>query len=148
MTCGEACTKNPRQILKKGSLELKSQNYLFIAPTFILRSLQYLIAYKIGGCAEYFFRAASVQELKDAVRLAREKGLKVFVLGGGTNLLIGDEGVRGLVLRPFLYWLGELYYQKRDFLAAIGWYRKFLEEPGSFGMSQHNQAFYNINCSS
>ena len=35
---------------------LKSQNYLFIAPTFILRSLQYLIAYKIGGFTPFLFR--------------------------------------------------------------------------------------------
>jgi len=43
-----------------------------------------------------------------------------------------------------LYWLGELFYQKRDFPSSISWYRKFLEEPGSFALTQHNQAFYNI----
>jgi len=40
----------------RNEAQLKSQNYLFITPTFILRSLQYLIAYKIGGLTPFFFR--------------------------------------------------------------------------------------------
>ena len=42
------------------------------------------------------------------------------------------------------YWLAEAYYQKKDFGNSIAWYRKFLEEPGSRGVAQHNDAFYNI----
>ena len=42
------------------------------------------------------------------------------------------------------YWIAESHYQKRDFPLAITWYRKFLEEPGSFNLPHHNDAYYNI----
>lgn len=56
--------------------------------------------YKIGGPARYFFQAKSVQELKEAIRWAKLKKQKIFILGGGTNLLFSDDGFRGLVLKP------------------------------------------------
>ncbi|MBK6951423.1 MAG: tetratricopeptide repeat protein [Crocinitomicaceae bacterium] len=43
-----------------------------------------------------------------------------------------------------MYWIGESYYRKQEFGNAITWYRKFLEEPGGFGLQQHNDAYYNI----
>lgn len=43
-----------------------------------------------------------------------------------------------------MYWIGESYYRKQEFANGIIWYRKFLEEPGSFGLPQHNDAYYNI----
>lgn len=58
------------------------------------------MAYKIGGRARYFFEAKSIAVLMGALRIAKEKKLKVFVLGGGTNLLVHDGGFKGLVVRP------------------------------------------------
>ncbi len=54
----------------------------------------------VGGPARYFFRASSADELQDALTWARAAGLPVLVLGGGSNLVIGDEGFPGLVLQP------------------------------------------------
>ena len=59
-----------------------------------------LTSYKIGGPARYFFEAKNQDELKLAVEEAKKRNLEFFVLGGGTNLLIGDEGFPGLVLKP------------------------------------------------
>jgi UDP-N-acetylmuramate dehydrogenase len=53
----------------------------------------------IGGPARFFFRAESVDELRDALRWAREEGQSVFMLGGGSNLLISDSGFDGLVIQ-------------------------------------------------
>ena len=53
----------------------------------------------IGGPARYFFRAESVDELRDALRWARDEGQTVFILGGGSNLLISDSGFQGLVVQ-------------------------------------------------
>lgn len=55
--------------------------------------------FKIGGPADLFYEARSVSELVDAVKTARKLGVAVFVLGGGSNILIGDRGIRGLVIR-------------------------------------------------
>src|SRR3989338_3034282 len=57
-------------------------------------------SYKIGGPARYFFEARNLGELDSAVREARKKNLPIFVLGGGTNLLVSDEGFDGLALKP------------------------------------------------
>jgi UDP-N-acetylmuramate dehydrogenase len=53
----------------------------------------------IGGPARWFIEAASEAEIADAVSWAREHSLPLFVLGGGSNLLVSDAGFAGLVLR-------------------------------------------------
>ena len=54
---------------------------------------------RIGGPADYFVRARSEDDLVGAVGVAREAELPTFILGGGTNLLIADGGIRGVVLQ-------------------------------------------------
>ena len=53
----------------------------------------------IGGPARWFVEAASEEEIVEAAAWARERGLALFVLGGGSNLLVSDAGFDGLVLR-------------------------------------------------
>lgn len=54
---------------------------------------------RVGGAAEYGLRAASAEQVTAGLAWARERGLAVRVIGGGSNLLIADEGVAGLVIR-------------------------------------------------
>ncbi len=53
----------------------------------------------VGGAAQYLVTATTEAEVIDALRWAHERGLPVHVLGGGSNLVVSDSGVRGLVLR-------------------------------------------------
>lgn len=55
--------------------------------------------FKIGGPADVFFEATSADALANAVRAAREEKIPYFVLGLGANVLIGDRGFRGLLIR-------------------------------------------------
>jgi UDP-N-acetylmuramate dehydrogenase len=55
--------------------------------------------FKIGGPADLFFEATTADALARAVLAAREHGVPYFVLGLGANVLIGDKGFRGLVIR-------------------------------------------------
>lgn len=55
-------------------------------------------SFRIGGPAELLAAPADAEELVRVFRAARESGIPVFVLGGGANLLVGDRGMRGLVL--------------------------------------------------
>jgi UDP-N-acetylmuramate dehydrogenase len=55
--------------------------------------------FKIGGPADLYFEARSADELARAVSIAREHNVPYFVLGLGANILIGDRGFRGLVIR-------------------------------------------------
>ena len=56
--------------------------------------------FKVGGPAEWFLETTSADEIVDALRMAHRSGVTVTLLGGGSNVLIGDRGVSGLVIRP------------------------------------------------
>ncbi len=53
----------------------------------------------IGGQARYFAEATSSEVLRGGVAWAKSQGLPLFVLGGGSNILVADDGFPGLVLR-------------------------------------------------
>ncbi|OQY85266.1 MAG: UDP-N-acetylenolpyruvoylglucosamine reductase, partial [Chloroflexi bacterium UTCFX4] len=55
--------------------------------------------FRIGGPAEYFTRVNSRAELTQAVRWGRARELEIFILGNGSNILVSDAGVRGLVIK-------------------------------------------------
>jgi UDP-N-acetylmuramate dehydrogenase len=54
---------------------------------------------ELGGAAEWFVDARTTAELCDALRWATERRLPVTVLGGGSNVVVADAGVPGLVVR-------------------------------------------------
>ena len=58
-----------------------------------------MTTFRIGGPADYLYRARSARELESALRTARDLELPVFLLGSGANILVGDGGFRGLVIR-------------------------------------------------
>jgi UDP-N-acetylmuramate dehydrogenase len=62
------------------------------------RSLAALTTLGIGGPAQYFVSASDRGELLEALSWARAHGVELRVLGGGSNLLISDQGVPGLVV--------------------------------------------------
>lgn len=55
--------------------------------------------FRIGGPADLFYDAVTAPALADAVLAARELGVPYFVLGLGANILVGDRGFRGLIIR-------------------------------------------------
>jgi UDP-N-acetylmuramate dehydrogenase len=59
-----------------------------------------LTTFKVGGPADVLFEPANSDELQRALAIARAAGQPVTMLGGGSNVLVSDHGVRGLVLRP------------------------------------------------
>ena len=59
-----------------------------------------LTTLKVGGPARYFARPESVEELKAAFERAYREELPVFVLGGGSNVVISDDGFDGVVIQP------------------------------------------------
>lgn len=55
--------------------------------------------FRIGGPADVMYDATSADDLAEAVHLARATGTNHFVLGLGANILVGDKGFRGVVIR-------------------------------------------------
>ena len=62
-------------------------------------ALTALTTFRIGGLADWMLETRDPDDLVAAVRATRAMGLPLTVLGGGSNVLVGDAGVRGLVLR-------------------------------------------------
>ena len=62
-------------------------------------SLSKYTSFKIGGAAKYFCVAENNDEIKEALEFAEENKLKIFILGGGSNLLISDKGFDGIVIK-------------------------------------------------
>jgi UDP-N-acetylmuramate dehydrogenase len=71
-----------------------------------------LTTFKVGGPAEWYFEARSSDEVVTAIRIAREHDVAITMLGGGSNVLIADAGIRGLVVR----WRGGEIIQLGDSL--------------------------------
>jgi UDP-N-acetylmuramate dehydrogenase len=58
-----------------------------------------LTTLQVGGAARYFAEAASEDAVREAVQFSKEKHLPLFILGGGSNLVVADSGWPGLVLK-------------------------------------------------
>ena len=54
---------------------------------------------KIGGPAEYFYVASTTSEVLKAVSTAKTAKIRFLILGGGSNVVISDRGIKGLVVR-------------------------------------------------
>jgi UDP-N-acetylmuramate dehydrogenase len=54
---------------------------------------------RVGGAARFYLYATTEEEVVDSIKWAGEREIDVFVLGGGSNLLVGDAGFSGLVIK-------------------------------------------------
>jgi UDP-N-acetylmuramate dehydrogenase len=79
---------------------------------------------QVGGSAHYFVDAQTETEVKNALDFASQRRLPLFVLGGGSNLVVADEGWPGLVLKISLLGI-EFEFEKDNMLfyagAGHGW---------------------------
>lgn len=62
-------------------------------------SLAPFTTFKIGGPAKFFLRAKSVRDVLQGMHMAKESAIPVFILGGGSDILIHDQGFKGLVIK-------------------------------------------------
>ena len=57
------------------------------------------VSFKIGGVADFFVKAETIEDIKNAIEFAKNKNIEFFILGNGSNLLVTDKGIRGLVIK-------------------------------------------------
>jgi len=73
----------------------------------------------VGGRAEYFCEVATLAELRDVLSWAKTESHPITILAGGSNILVRDGGVRGLVIRP--QFLGVTYTgEGNEVFATVG----------------------------
>ncbi|MDY6902199.1 MAG: UDP-N-acetylmuramate dehydrogenase [Cyanobacteriota bacterium] len=90
-------TTNQKEMKVEGNIEGISLNGndCIIKPQV---SLSAYTSYRVGGPAEWYVAPRSLKSLEASVRYAKENDLSITVLGAGSNLLIGDSGIPGLVI--------------------------------------------------
>ena len=57
--------------------------------------------FRIGGPADYFLLPSSSEEVKGILEICKEESLQYFILGNGSNLLVSDEGYRGVIIQLY-----------------------------------------------
>lgn len=55
--------------------------------------------FRVGGNADYFVVPKTEEEVKNIVSLCKSEGMPYFILGNGSNLLVGDKGYRGVIIQ-------------------------------------------------
>tara|TARA_B100000963_G_scaffold361804_1_gene399779 strand:- start:3575 stop:4480 length:906 start_codon:yes stop_codon:yes gene_type:complete len=81
---------------------MKLENYFFnkFGDNFIENvSLSNYSWFKLGGNAEYFFKAKNIEQLNEFLKEAKKNNLKTTILGAGSNTLFRDNGVSGVVIK-------------------------------------------------
>ncbi len=68
--------------------------------------------FRIGGPARFFVSVKNIVDLTDALLFAQQRSLPIFILGGGSNILMSDEGFDGLVIRIEI--AGVTFAEKED----------------------------------
>ena len=55
--------------------------------------------FRIGGCADYYVQPSSIEELQSLIRFLNKSDIEYCVIGNGSNLLVSDKGIRGVVIQ-------------------------------------------------
>ena len=84
-------------------------------------SLAPFTTFKVGGPARYFADCGNELEVRDAVAYAEEHSLPLFVLGGGSNLVVSDQGWPGLVLKVSIQGIGQMPPNVFSAGAGVDW---------------------------
>ena len=69
-----------------------------IGPVRLDEPLSRHVTFGVGGPADVFFAATTEDQFRGAYALAKQHGVPVFIFGSGSNILVGDRGIRGLVI--------------------------------------------------
>ena len=59
-------------------------------------------SFKIGGPAEIYIKITSIEELQNVLEFAKKENVKITILGNGSNVLVSDKGINGIVIKTNL----------------------------------------------
>ena len=85
-----------KQIIKESNIQELEKNILYN------ESMSKHTSFKIGGDAEVFIKATSIETIKQAIDIANKNNIPLHIIGNGSNVLVRDEGIQGIVLKPQL----------------------------------------------
>lgn len=59
------------------------------------------ITFRVGGTADYYVTPHSIEEVRQTILLLKENNMPYYILGNGSNVLIGDNGYRGVIIKIY-----------------------------------------------
>lgn len=59
-------------------------------------------SFKTGGNADFFIKPTNIQEIEDLIEISKQNSIPLTIIGNGTNLLVRDKGIRGMVVKADL----------------------------------------------
>lgn len=81
--------------------EIYNELIKFINPSNIKmqESMKKHTSFKIGGNADFFVRTETIDEIKNILEFVNKNNINYFVIGNGSNILVTDKGIRGIVIK-------------------------------------------------
>ncbi len=76
--------------------------------------------YGLGGPADYFISPKTTEQLKEVVKRCNENEIRIYVMGFGSNLLIGDDGLRAAVIKLEAEQFAQIKYDDQEVTAGAG----------------------------
>ncbi len=76
-------------------------------------------SFKIGGNADILVSASTIEEVRNVVNFATKNDIPIYIMGNGSNILVKDEGIRGIVLKNNLEEL-EFLEEKEKVVIKVG----------------------------
>ena len=76
--------------------------------------------YGLGGPADYFIRPKTTKQLQQVIRRCNENGIRIYVMGFGSNLLISDEGLRAAVIKLEAEQFAQIQFDGQEVTAWAG----------------------------
>ena len=83
-------------------------------------------SFKIGGEADIFVKANTIEDIKHTIQVAKSNNVPIYILGNGSNLLVKDEGVRGVVLNVRLKGI-QIEKKEKEIVVKVGAGVKIIE---------------------
>lgn len=77
-------------------------------------------SFRIGGEAEIFAKAKTTQQIKTVLEISKSNNIPLNIIGNGSNLLVKDEGVKGIVLRIDLEYLNIEEKENNKVIVTVG----------------------------
>ena len=76
-------------------------------------------SFKTGGNADIFLKANSIENLKNILEIAKKQSIPMFILGNGSNILVTDKGIRGIVCKIEIAKF-EIKQETQDIYVTVG----------------------------
>jgi UDP-N-acetylmuramate dehydrogenase len=98
---GNICTVSATPAQKQETDESSDSKIIYLGTDCVIKpqvSLSAFTSYRVGGAAEWYVAPRNIQALQASLNYAKEHNLTVTILGAGSNLLVSDRGLPGLVI--------------------------------------------------